>query len=183
VLWCYFAYSFLTFYEASGLLAQLDQAAVAQCQSVFLLDEAAAALRDGRADQALRLWEASGYLPFGAQSSIEVCLERLQTLPPRVLPDLLVLAETTVHRLYQTLLGSAPDPGRQQVRRLNARQLGPVSVGSLLWTNRSGAHADVQEMARLQQASRRLIALTGRLQQRLPAETYSRLSQMDVYMS
>jgi len=42
---------------------------------------------------------------------------------------------------------------------------------------------DGQEMARLQQASRRLIALTGRLQQRLPAETYSRLSQMDVYMS
>ena len=127
---CHVACSFLTFYEANGLLARLDPAAVAQCQNVFLLDEAAAALRDGRADQALRLWEASGYLPFGAQSSIEACLERLQTLPPRVLPDLLVLAETAVHRLYQTLLGSAPDPGRQQVRCRNAPHGRVRSVGS-----------------------------------------------------
>ena len=40
-----------------------------------------------------------------------------------------------------------------------------------------------QEMARLQQASRNVIALTGRLTQRLPPDAYGKLSQMDVVMS
>ena len=143
----------IAFYQANGIAAQLHAPSVARCQAMFVLDDAAAELNAGRLRPALQLWEASGFLPLGPSSNLDVALERLQALPPRAIPELLVLAETTVYRLYQTLLGAAPDAARQQ------------------------------EMGRLQQASRNLIALTGRLQQRLPPDAYGKLSQMDVFMN
>ena len=143
----------LPFYQSSGVLSRLNPASVAQAQSLFAMDDAAAELAAGRLRSAMRLWEASGFLPFGPTVTVEVASQRLQTLPPSVLPELLVLAETTAHRLYQSLMGGAPDPARQQ------------------------------EIARVQEASRRLVALTSRLHQRLPPDAYGRLVQMDVFMN
>ena len=109
-------HSVLGFYQTNGIIAQLDATLVARCQNMLILDDAAAELTAGRLRPAMQLWEASGLLPLGPSPNLDVTLERLSTLPARAVPEVLVLAETTIYRLYQTLQGAAPDPSRQQVR-------------------------------------------------------------------
>jgi hypothetical protein len=95
----------------------VDGGTVAQCTALLALDDAAVALAGGQLRQALQAWEAAGVLPREPSAGVlDSVLARLATLTPRAVPEVLVGVQTTVCRLYQSLLGPSLDALQQQVR-------------------------------------------------------------------